>query len=516
MSIFRLDRRREPVTGDGWIHEEPAPDAAAARAAARRLGPADALVAGILDLAGARELALDAVLRLCAVEWDDDVSTACVECAHRPRLLLNAAFVERRCATRERLAMLVLHELAHVSLGHTRLFPRTTDLQNVAFDAVINRAVLGALHDAGADVARFAALLESAYAPHLAPWFLLRPPPGWPHAPDWEASHDGPPELRKIHRRLYAGVCPDAHQAAPRPRDARHTVQYEEIVAALRAAACADSVVRRALLGSHGRSARERVAESGGRDAVLSAVLGNALRPLAGGAAEVGGDAFRLQIERAARRAALERALQALIRRAFIDRSGTRRRAMLATRPVRTVLPYHDRRAPALTALAAALGAPRPLLFDGRAPAPRPERQDALVYLDVSGSMADVLPALHAALVPLRRALRPRIHVFSTTVRPVSAAELEAGRVVTTFGTSIDPVLEHLLAPAGRHRGRSAPPRRQRSALVITDGLFAAPSPALVRHVGAAGIRIHLAVTPGGTLHEDEAWVASTTRLPAS
>src|SRR3546814_2269635 len=37
--------------------------------------------------------------------------------------------------------MLVMHELHHVLLGHTTLFPRVTRIQNFVFDAVINGIV---------------------------------------------------------------------------------------------------------------------------------------------------------------------------------------------------------------------------------------------------------------------------------------------------------------------------------------------------------------------------------------
>ena len=195
-----------------------------AAAAAARLGPADAHVAAILDLAAARPLALDAFLRVAAVEWNTSVSTACVECADRPRMLLNPLFVERMCDTRERLALLVLHELSHISLGHTRLYSRATAAHNIAFDVVINATILTGLERAAIDAAPYAALLESLYEPHESPWFLLRPPPGWPKRPNWEASRSCATPLRDIHRRLYSDI-PEATAA--------DDVTYGEILALL-------------------------------------------------------------------------------------------------------------------------------------------------------------------------------------------------------------------------------------------------------------------------------------------
>ena len=78
------------------------------------------------------------LLRLLDIEASDEVPTAAVTLGARSRLLINPAFVQERCQTDDELVMLVLHELHHVALGHTRLFPRLTPAQNWAFDCVIN------------------------------------------------------------------------------------------------------------------------------------------------------------------------------------------------------------------------------------------------------------------------------------------------------------------------------------------------------------------------------------------
>ncbi|MBK6407039.1 MAG: hypothetical protein IPF66_19690 [Holophagales bacterium] len=86
--------------------------------------------------AGAYEVT--ALLGLLRIEESRDVPTAAVTCERRPVLKLNPDFLGEHCASDEHLFMLVMHELHHVLLGHTRLFPRATPLHNVAFDAVIN------------------------------------------------------------------------------------------------------------------------------------------------------------------------------------------------------------------------------------------------------------------------------------------------------------------------------------------------------------------------------------------
>src|SRR5690606_21424408 len=168
-------------------------------AAARRLGSPDSCLSRILELVGARAFGFDALLRVSSVGWRGEIGNAYVECLERPRILLNPLFVERWCHTPERLAALVLHELAHVSMGHTRLFPRPSVAQNVACDAVINRELLNVVELGGGNAPLLGEFFEDYYSPDESPWFLLRPPPGWPDSPDWNASRGCPEVLREIH-----------------------------------------------------------------------------------------------------------------------------------------------------------------------------------------------------------------------------------------------------------------------------------------------------------------------------
>ena len=89
----------------------------------------------ILDAFPSGSYGLLALLRLLDIVETAEVETAAVECKSMPRLLINPRFVEAHAATSERLLMLVMHELHHVLLGHTRLFPRATPADNLIFDA---------------------------------------------------------------------------------------------------------------------------------------------------------------------------------------------------------------------------------------------------------------------------------------------------------------------------------------------------------------------------------------------
>ncbi|NBY28445.1 MAG: hypothetical protein EBQ71_16690, partial [Betaproteobacteria bacterium] len=129
----------------------------------------------ILDAFPSGSYALSALLRLMDIVESTSVPTAAVECRAQPRLLINPEFVAVHAHTPEKLLMLVMHELHHVLLGHTTLFPRLTLAQNFVFDAVINGIVCRMFP--GADhTSFFTDYYDQASFPHC----LLRPPPDWP------------------------------------------------------------------------------------------------------------------------------------------------------------------------------------------------------------------------------------------------------------------------------------------------------------------------------------------------
>ena len=106
--------------------------------------------------------------------------TACVTTGSRSRLLVNPDYVAAHCRSDEHLTMLVLHELYHVLLGHTRLYRRVTLAQNWAFDCLIN-AQLCRLFPHPRHTGFFTRLTADATGPAL----LLGPPDGWrPDDPD--------------------------------------------------------------------------------------------------------------------------------------------------------------------------------------------------------------------------------------------------------------------------------------------------------------------------------------------
>jgi len=132
------------------------------------------LVSRILDCVPAGTYALRALFQLVDIVESDEIPTAAIEGGDVPRLLVNPDFVERYAATPERLVMLVMHELHHIILGHTRLLPISSRLDNIVFDAVINAMLCRAFPDP-AGIAFF----TDFYAADSVPAALLRPALGW-------------------------------------------------------------------------------------------------------------------------------------------------------------------------------------------------------------------------------------------------------------------------------------------------------------------------------------------------
>ena len=187
-------RCRSPTCGGPWIsgsrvRSEPgrapmnANDVVSARLRAR-----------IFDAFPVEQPAFLRLLRLLDVEATTDVPTAAVTLGSRSRLSINPDFVRTMCPTDFDLVMLVLHELHHVALGHTRLFPRVTRAQNWAFDCVIN-AQLSRLYPRP----EWTALFRRSYRADVFPEALLRPPEGWnTNGVRWLPGRAG-----AVHRALY-------------------------------------------------------------------------------------------------------------------------------------------------------------------------------------------------------------------------------------------------------------------------------------------------------------------------
>ena len=431
----------------------------------------DDLVRRVLDAVPARSHALGALLSLFRVEASEDVPTACVSCERRPVLRVNPHFVEEHCRTDAHLFLLVMHELHHVLLGHTRLFPRVTPAHNVAFDAVIN-ALLSTRFPEEA----YTSFFTSQYGDETGPLRLLAPP---------GKTKARPARLAALHQALYEG---------------RATA--EEVFHAIVTELEAVPIQLARLLGSHGGEGRW------GTEGPVDARVMDAIRrivekwpppedPVRGRSL---GDV--LKNETLAPESDVDPAVLAATRQALLgaaDRGTRRAERSEGPRPALLPLPDPaDRRA----GVARALGT-RPLLYRSSLLDQRGRADGAThVYLDVSGSMDPWLAALYGALASLRRHVATDVHLFSTRVETVPLRALLEGVRTTTGGTDVACVLEHALAG------------RARRALLVTDGYVGQAPADLVRRAESKGLEIRALLTPGGWRRDLEPLAALIHELP--
>ena len=421
---------------------------------------AQALVRRVLDVVPARTHAIGALLQLFRIELSDSVATASVSCERRPVLRVNPAFVAERCQTNAHLFMLVMHELHHVLLGHTRLFPRATPAHNLAFDAVINALLCARFPEQA-----YTSFFTGIYGRQRGPLRLLAPP-GRPPV--------RPAKLVALHRALY---------------DGRATA--DEVFHAL--AREVKEVDVGDLLGSHGREG-EWGTEGPADGAVVDAIR-RIVEKWPPPETPVTGRSLADLLKQQHVRPAVDPAVLAAMKRALLAASVADRRTRRRSNglvPALVPLPDpRDRRA----GVSRAAGV-TPLLYASTLVDRRSREASAThVYLDVSGSVEPWLDDLYGALAALRGHIAPLVHLFSTRIASVPLAALREGVRRTTGGTSGDCVFAHALG------------RPVRKVLLITDGYVGAP-PARVQQAVRERLDVRVLLTPRGW-RRDLASVAS-------
>ncbi len=443
----------------------------------------ESIVSRILNVLPAHSFEMLTFFSLFQVRFSDKVETACVTCREAPEMLLNKAFIESHCKTDEHLLMLVMHELYHVILGHTRLFPRSTPKLNVIFDAVIN-AILCSLFPAK----EYTSFFTSYYPADEMPFALLRPP------------GDGtPPEAKEALRLLYGeNGCATYYDVAQALAD-----MPDAIILRLRAGDEAEGGMPEkdpdddapVLLGSH--SGDEEKPPSPELTELLNKIIAKWPCPdrlLPG--RDMGGEEREREFEDDdAGDAALARAMRRLMGMATLPGPAElRRRAVheIASESSTFLPSWTDR-----THEAREIALGEALLWRTQTAIRRPvcrDRRKTFVYLDVSGSLSAKVATLADAIEPFFRKGLCTVHVFSTVVAETTVKDLSAARFRTTGGTDIDCVFEHALSLPAR--------KRPKSIVVVTDGFTGSPAPALAERFRAAGMKMFVGLVGDGSGHD--------------
>ncbi|MDX2141482.1 MAG: VWA domain-containing protein [Chloroflexota bacterium] len=445
----------------------------------------DQLIGRLLSCLPAATFEMETFCRLAGIKASRRIPTAAVEVGHRSHMLLNPDFVNKYCKRDEHLFLLVMHELWHIILAHTRLYPRATMANNIAFDAIINAGL--SRQFTGPEYRGFFEALNPA---DNFPSVLLRPPPGWPENPVYPDV--GPPGTRRVLERLY-----------PRNNKARVAAPlYEEILALIKEdlkqkIERGEVVIEPVLIGDHDSADGEAGVLD---DPLMKEVLRRTTQawPAPPFATRKRGDSVVFTDWFSAIGPSSEearRVFSRVLQRALGPRTGKQKRKARVLLPGisgMNVLPNpRDRMVTARRRLGVqGVLYGQPGLIRARAPE-RPARSH--VYLDVSGSMANLLPHLLGLLVPYAAKGYTNVFQFSNKVEPMPTDELKRGKIRTTQGTDINCVLRHLL--------ENKPFARK--ALIVTDGYVGKPHPEYIRAIRERGIRIYV-VLPAESAYKDD------------
>ena len=417
----------------------------------------------LFDCLPAGRYALAGMLRLLDVVETDAVPSAAVECTAQPRLLVNPAFMAKHAATPEKLMMLVLHEVHHVLLGHTRRLPSETEADNFVFDCVINALLCRMFPQP-----EYTALFRHFYPEDHFPACLLRPADGW-----HPSRTDSP--LPKALRRRRPGMS--AARSVYRCLYSSEGASYEEVRSILPVLGAIDLSGMR-LLGDHDRS---REGLSGDDATAFAQAVADLVRhwptppqPLRGQSLD---GMLRTRLTGSHREPGNRARLRSLILKLADLRVPGRgpMREQSSPQTVETPMPTLDRR----VIVSRSLGM-TPLLFRSDVAVQRRRRMGERVhlYLDVSGSMDAVMQAVYGAVLDCQAWVAPQVHLFSTKVVDVGLTQLRRGLCSSTSGTDIDCVVDHMQR------------NRVRRAVILTDGWVGKPS----AHSCAALGRVRLGV----------------------
>jgi len=444
---------------------------------------------------------LETLVRLVGIEESAEVASAAVTCVGRPRLLMNPEFVAKHCQHDEHLFLLVMHEMWHVLLGHTTLYRRPTILHNIAFDALIN-AGLARQHPEPA----YRGFFETINPADTFPALLLRPPLGWPNNPEYRTP--GPRGTKAILKRLY-----------PAPGDEpTQEPLFDEILELLKhhrgngtgkgVGAAGEGAV---LIGDH----REEPPGSGNfaeNDPLADSAFGDVVRrvvaawpppPVILAGRDEGGNPRDAWFEqRVCAKNVRSEFSDVLERAAKPDTSGKRltRRDLVTVNAGPGPLPNaFDRHQHAKRLLQPGIVLPNQRITLLRTRYDRPVK--ALVYLDVSGSMDELLPHLLDLLVRPARERLIDVRQFSTIVEPLSVGDLASGKIQTTDGTSIACVMEDVLATDVTR------------VVIVTDGYVGEPHERHSKAFTERGIQV-FSVLPAGGWTRDLAKLGEITVLP--
>ena len=378
---------------------------------------------------------LEHLLALIDVEESESIPTAAIPIGGRPKILINPLFVEKHCKDDDALAALVLHELHHLLLGHTRLFQRINPIHNIAFDAIIN-AMLARQEP------RYSTLFTQLYRPDTFPECLLRPPKGFPYTPRYPSSLS--PDIQMLLRELYYST----------------QSTFLEVYELLLQNATLITIAP-VLIGNHEEDTRGYEMDD---DPDLFAAIRNIVErwpqpkdPKIGRSLRAVFEKKNLHIqEKEKPEDVFIRAIKNLAQHGSTPLDNHTQRHNHTLQQVWPNL--RDRRS-----FAFAQSGTFPLLYQNTLPN-RPCTEKVTFYFDVSGSMNQFLNDAASAITRCAQWIKDELYLFSTKIFPISRSEFKKGHYRSTGGTNFEIVAQHI------HENNI------HSAIILTDG-YVGPTP---------------------------------------
>lgn len=447
------------------------------------------IISRIHNMLIAMPYGLEKMLELMDVVESTDVPTACVPVGGKPKIIINPEYVRDHCETDYKLFMLIQHELHHILLGHTRLFKRVTREHNIAFDAIINAMLCRSQPDD-----QWTALFRDSYAANLFPYCLLRPPVNFPDPGEFVDSMPG--EVKRLIHTLYYSnqgtfleVFELIHQIID---DARRNPEKYGVISS----ETLDDVMDD-LLGSHGEDHR-------GLESTDDPELFQAVReiveewpqppdPIKGRSLN---DVLREeQIQDVTPHTrAVSKILKAIVQASRSGDLNKGRHAAIESRRMQQFLPSRDRRAFAVQCMGELIP-----IFEAQIPYEIHRRNQVVIYIDVSGSMAGYVSPLLKAVQLVHQRIPVQMATFSTEVQMITVQDIARGRYDTTGGTDGDCIWQHI------------EDNQVQSAVVLTDGYLGAVSTRY--HHLKSQCHIECVLTPNGWTQDVEAVVSGLSIL---
>lgn len=440
----------------------------------------------------------DELLNICDIKYSNEIETACVTVGAKPVMLLNQEFIEEHCKSDAHLLMLILHELYHIILGHTKLFKVHTLIDNIVFDAVINAILCKKFN-----TQNYTSFFTNANREDSFPGCLLRP-----------LGKNTPARYKNIVKQLYKEdnlityaelydqfldqlrfeqLPPDDDgDAKGQGKDKGNTGKGlgGAILLGNHTGLC-DEDNDDELDGFASKLAKELTRKVKGYttkitdDDLLDGIIGGSEDALEKEIAEIFEQENTIKSKYRAINPEYQKKMNRLIKRSCFVTSyfdSTNKYNNYEFEEQTSFNPnYRDR-----TVFAKEVVMGKQLLY--KKEVSRVKRVDTpaktLVYLDVSGSMSTFIDDIAPLLVKPYKMGKCKIMAFSTFVHEVTLDNIASGIFKSSGGTSIDCVMEHYF---------SLPKKEQpKSILIITDGYTERPTSHDIERIKKRKIKVYV------------------------